>query len=176
MAKKKRRYNGIVEQTLGGWIPTSAKPSDVLVGVAAGAIGQRVYAKALMFAASKGMSVPGFLTDYGDLFGSLVTAGALYAMDRKSEKGKGRAFGAALTGVAATAGMLAGKIPGLNGIDTVRLNGYEGFLVPDRPMNGFLVPDRPMNGMLSDGDDDDGMSDLAAISMGDDYDGIDDLS
>ncbi len=104
MARRRRHYRGLVRfPGLGRLsLPSSVKPIDVIVGVAAGIAGSIGLQIGTSKLASSGTALPGFLTSGSPLVGGAATAAALYLLEKKKNPGRaaGHALGSILGGLA----------------------------------------------------------------------------
>lgn len=193
MARRKRRYHGMVSLPLGGMLPplrSDVSALDVVGGAALGFAGTNVLDALLanvpglnsVWAQIKGMAGPIFPVVGGLAVGSLsyLLGSKVAAIGKK--RGTGLFWGAVAYGAAATVqGFLRGmQIPGaaqgvtFQDVVALPLNGYRGGyggLLVDNPaprMNGLLV-DNPAPQRSN-------LAALGQLSMADDYDGMDALA
>lgn len=191
MARRRRRYHGMVSLPLGELIPSmnsSVRPLDVVIGGAIGFLGVNVIDALLSkFVGKAYTDIKGSLNKVFPLAVSALAGGAIYAVGKqgkflKEGQAAGFFWGSMVYGVAATAqNLLRGMpIPGTDSAfaDVVSLPlgdaNYAGLLVDNpRPMNG------QMGGLLVDNPTPQraNLSALGQLSLGDDeYDGMDALA
>ena len=169
MARRRRRHYGAVSLDLGNAVlplNKAVNSTDVAVGMGAGIAG----ITGIGYLVNKVLSptlVPAAIKPYLPVLSGMITAAGLYFVEKRSYKAIGHAAGAVLAGVAIQAmDMVREKLPGMADVVSLRLNGYNGFIVNDGnpALNGFIVNDgaAALNGYA----DHPGMADLAALSLG----------
>lgn len=171
MARRRRRFAGIVSLNGLPLIEDDVKVLDVVVGAVAGLVGSAVIKAGLnKFAPSVLAQVPAAAVPVLAGFGS---AAALYFAQKGTAKKRatGHAAGAAVAGVTLAALDLLRQYVGPRlGLDfsdapvTLNMNGWNGLLVNDPRMGGLLVNDPRMGGLLVN-DNSQSMNDLASMGM-----------
>ncbi len=136
MARRHRKsYRGLVRfPGLGRLsLPSSVKPVDVVVGVAAGIAGS----VGIKMAAEKVAAAPDFLKSGSPLIGGAITGTALYLAQKKSSPGRaaGHALGSLLGGLAVWGyGMVAGMTGGPVTLATTSTPAMQGWGFAPRTM------------------------------------------
>lgn len=143
MARRRRRLSGFA--ALSGALDQSVKPTDVLVGAAAGVAGVALAKLALTklqgMSFMQGKVIPDIVTDLVPAVGAAGVGAALYFAQKKSGRAAGHLAGAVATGLAISGAGLGAKygIPGLSGVVSVNLGALvtRSFSPTSGPLNGI---------------------------------------
>jgi len=140
---RRRHYRGLVKFPGLGFLPkmpSAVKPVDVALGAAIGLAGGVAITKGVNALAQSGTAVPSFLTSAGPITGGVVSAAALYLIEKKKNPGRayGHALGAVLGGVAVYAYSMLQSQGMLNGL--VRFPGMGAPIFANPRMAGFRGP------------------------------------
>lgn len=179
MARRRRRYGGIVSVGLGRLpvINSSVSFKDAAIGVGLGLLGSALLkGLAKRFLPSVYAQAAGAVGQFMPALAGIGAGAVLYYAQKKTARATGQAAGAVLAGLALSAwdfarsrlATMGGGVLDFSGTVGVNLGNPYGMLIRDDSgppgMNGLLIADHS-----------DSLAELANISMGPDNDGISEL-